>query len=92
MSYIEKEYEEFVAEMEEKFPEFFKDKHYGGFAVGKGWWRIIERLCDNIKFHIDNQKRMTELYKQRPDLEHLKDAKEVEFKKYEDGTTRWDWK
>jgi hypothetical protein len=79
MSYIEKEYEEFVAEMEEKFPEFFIDKQYGGFCVGKGWWKIIESLCDNIQHHINQQKRLAELYAKDPSLTYLEGAKEVEF-------------
>jgi hypothetical protein len=79
MSYTSEEYEAFEARMEEKFPEFFKDKHYGGFAVGAGWWHIIESLCHNIKHHIDNQKRLADLYAKDPSLEHIKDAKEVPF-------------
>jgi hypothetical protein len=46
------EYEAFAKQMEEKFPLMFAGK-YGGFAVGKGWWHIIETLCRNIQGHID---------------------------------------
>jgi len=45
--YNEKEYDEFVARMHEKFPNMFA-KPYGGFSVGQGWWDIIESLCAQI--------------------------------------------
>jgi hypothetical protein len=38
--------------MEGKFPKMFSGK-YGGFAVGKGWYTVLEILCDNIQHHID---------------------------------------
>ena len=50
--YNEKDYDEFSKMMEEKFPEIFKNR-YGGFAVGSGWWPIIETLCANIQSHIN---------------------------------------
>lgn len=43
----EEQYEEFVQRMETKYPEMFS-KPYGGFAVGLGWWPIIEGLCAEI--------------------------------------------
>lgn len=46
------EYDAFAKRMEEKFPAMFVGA-YGGFAVGKGWWHIIEALCSNIQSHID---------------------------------------
>lgn len=46
------EYEAFVNGMEAKFPEMLANP-YGGFAVGKGWFPILEKLCDNIQSHID---------------------------------------
>ena len=52
MSYTEQEYEEFEKRMHERFPKMFT-KPYGGFAIGKGWWHIIESLCANIQNHID---------------------------------------
>ena len=60
MSYTEQEYEEFEKRMHERFPEMFS-KPYGGFAVGKGWWKIIESLCANIQAHIDwkNERKET---------------------------------
>jgi hypothetical protein len=48
----EQVYESFSKQMEEKFPLMFANK-YGGFAVGAGWFPIIEALCSNIQSHID---------------------------------------
>jgi hypothetical protein len=50
--YNEQEYESFAKRMEERFPKMFGDQ-YGGFAVGSGWWPILEILCANIQSHID---------------------------------------
>jgi hypothetical protein len=38
--------------MEERFPKMFDGK-YGGFAVGKGWYPILEVLCTNVQSHLD---------------------------------------
>jgi hypothetical protein len=46
------EYEKFSKRMEEGFPLMFEGK-YGGFAVGAGWYPILESLCTNIQNHID---------------------------------------
>lgn len=46
------EYELFAKRMEEQYPKMFAMK-YGGFAVGKGWYPILELLCANIQQHID---------------------------------------
>jgi hypothetical protein len=37
----------------------FADR-YGGFAVGAGWWPILEALCANIQSHIDWRNRESE--------------------------------
>ena len=50
--YNEEQYSEFAKKMEERFPKMFEGK-YGGFAVGPGWWPILESLCNNIQRHID---------------------------------------
>jgi hypothetical protein len=47
------EYEVFVKSMEEKYPKMLADK-YGGFAIGKGWWIIVDKLMGQIQWHIDN--------------------------------------
>jgi hypothetical protein len=50
--YNEDQYVQFAKSMEERFPKMFAGK-YGGFAVGPGWWLILESLCSNIQSHID---------------------------------------
>lgn len=54
--YTEEQYNEFAKRMEEQFPKMFAGK-YGGFAIGAGWWPIIESLCANIQSHIDWQNK-----------------------------------
>ncbi len=63
----ENQYDEFAKRMEERFPKMFSQP-YGGFAVGPGWWPIIESLCANIQSRIDwwNQNRET-----RPVIEQV---------------------
>ena len=50
--YTESQYEEFVKRMVEAYPKMFAEP-YGGFAVGPGWWPILEALCSQIQHHID---------------------------------------
>jgi hypothetical protein len=47
------EYEVFAKSMEEKYSKMLAGK-YGGFAIGKGWWIIIDKLMGNIQWHIDS--------------------------------------
>lgn len=54
--YSEEQYEAFAKKMEERFPKMFAGQ-YGGFAVGAGWWPILESLCANIQHHIDWQNK-----------------------------------
>jgi hypothetical protein len=49
---MSEQYEAFAKRMEEKHPKMFSGQ-YGGFAVGTGWWPIIEALCSNIQSHSD---------------------------------------
>ncbi len=65
--YNEQEYEAFAKRMEETYPKMFSQP-YGGFAVGAGWWPIIESLCANIQSRIDwwNKNRET-----RPVIEQV---------------------
>ena len=51
-------YDEFCALMETKFPKMYKGKRYGGFAIGEGWWHIIESLSANIYHHVEHQRNM----------------------------------
>ena len=55
-------YEVFAKRMEEKFPKMFGHGRYGGFAVGEGWWPILEALCANIQRHIDWKQEQKEKY------------------------------
>jgi hypothetical protein len=48
----EDRYEAFAKRMEEKYPKMFSKPH-GGFAIGEGWWPIIESLCANIQNYIN---------------------------------------
>jgi hypothetical protein len=49
---MSEEYEVFAEKMEKQYPKMFENK-YGGFAVGAGWYPILEALCANIQSHID---------------------------------------
>ena len=65
--YTEEQYNEFAKGMEAKYPKMFANP-YGGFAVGVGWWPIIESLCANIQSHTEwwNTNR-----KERPIVEQV---------------------
>lgn len=42
----------FAKGMAEKFPRYFgEDKRYGGFAIGEGWYPIIETLITQIDYY-----------------------------------------
>jgi hypothetical protein len=48
-------------EMQDYFPTVFPKMfvgHYGGIAVGKGWFNILRVLCQNIQTHIDWKNRL----------------------------------
>jgi hypothetical protein len=57
---MSEEYDAFEKRLTEKYPAMFS-KPFGGFAIGKGWWPIIEALCANIQSHTDwwNKNRET---------------------------------
>lgn len=59
--YNEQEYDVFEQRMKEKYPKMFAQP-YGGFAVGAGWWPILESLCANIQSHIDWKQQQQEKY------------------------------
>lgn len=59
--YNEDDYDAFQAKMEEAYPKMFS-KPYGGFAVGVGWWPILERLCSNIDQHVKWKQEQKEKY------------------------------
>ena len=60
---MSEEYEVFAKKMEEQFPKMFAEQ-YGGFAVGAGWWPILEALCANIQQHLDWKNREVEVVPQ----------------------------
>jgi hypothetical protein len=49
------QYKQFSDKMEADFPAMFSGR-YGGFAIGPGWYSLIETLCQNIQQHIDQSK------------------------------------
>ena len=70
----EDRYEVFAKRMEEKYPKMFAGK-YGGFAIGEGWWPIIESLCANIQSHTDwwNKNRETRPVVEQVVVEQIKE-------------------
>ena len=53
---MSEEYELFAKKMETTYPKMFAGR-YGGFAVGAGWYPILEILCSNIQHHLDWKNR-----------------------------------
>ena len=52
-------YDTFSAKMTEKFPRYFGEgKRYGGFAIGEGWYPIIETLVSEIDHYTKWQRNM----------------------------------
>lgn len=54
------EYEKFAERLEKSYPKMYGGK-YGGFAVGKGWYPIIERLSASIQQHIEWKNKDSEV-------------------------------
>jgi len=48
----EAKYDEFIKDLETKYPKMFAEP-YGGVSTGPGWWPIIQALCANIQSHTD---------------------------------------
>lgn len=57
------DYEKFAERMEKSYPKMYAGK-YGGFAVGKGWYPIIERLSSNIQQHLEWKNRESQVVPQ----------------------------
>jgi hypothetical protein len=55
------ENDEFTKRMEAKYPKMLSGQ-YGGFAIGKGWYHIIELLFAHIQSHIDWNNARNERY------------------------------
>jgi hypothetical protein len=52
-------HDNFTAKMAEKFPRYFGEgKHYGGFAIGAGWYPIIESLMIQIHHYTKWKRNM----------------------------------
>jgi hypothetical protein len=50
-------YEQFEKHMAEKYPRYFGEgKRYGGFAIGEGWYQIIESLVGNIDHYTKHRR------------------------------------
>ena len=55
-------YEEFAKNMAEKYPRYCgDDSHFGGFAIGEGWYHIVETLIAQID-HYTKWKRNMRAY------------------------------
>lgn len=48
-------YEEFEARLTAKYGNMFHPR-LGGFAIGQGWFHIVEELCNNIAGYLKNLK------------------------------------
>ena len=57
----DQEYEVFAKRMETNFPLMFAGQ-YGGFAVGAGWYPIIEALCGQIESHLKHRNGLAAQY------------------------------
>jgi len=58
-NYTEQQYEEFVSNLEAKYPKMFGEP-YGGVAVGAGWRPVISNLCANIQHYLNWKNRTSE--------------------------------
>jgi hypothetical protein len=71
---MSQDYEVFVKRLEETYPNMFSQR-YGGIAVSRGWWPIIETLCANIQSHTDwwNKNRETRPVVEQVVVEQIKE-------------------
>ena len=53
--YESKAHEEFEARLTAKYGDMFHPR-LGGFAIGPGWYHIVEELCGNIAWHLKGLK------------------------------------
>lgn len=61
-------HDNFASKMAEKYPRYFGEgKRYGGFAIGEGWYLIIEQLVAEIDHYTKWRRNMraNDLRKQR---------------------------
>jgi hypothetical protein len=52
----EAKYDEFIKDLETKYPKMLAEP-YGGVALGAGWWPIIQALCSQIQHYTDWQNK-----------------------------------
>jgi hypothetical protein len=57
-------YEQFVSYMEKTHPKMFSGQ-YGGFAIGPGWWHVVEMLCKNIQSYTDWKAKMADQFPEK---------------------------
>lgn len=87
----ESQHDIFAKKMAEKYPRYFgEDQHYGGFAIGEGWYPIIESLVGQID-HYTKWKRNNRVYglrKQRAKNKGLEAM--IKFQARGKEPTSWD--
>lgn len=79
-------YEKFEEVMHAKYPRMFS-RGYGGFAIGEGWFKIIEALCTQIDSHVKwkrGQRARDLIYnrkqKRNPQVEEYEEFSETGFR------------
>lgn len=83
----------FAAKMAEKFPRYFGDgKRYGGFAIGEGWYPIIEALVSEIDHYTKWRRNMRarDLLQVRVKARGMEAMIEFMAGKKERGPSEWD--
>ena len=64
------DYEQFENEMKSKYPKMFSQP-FGGFAIGKGWYPIIDSLCRQIQHHVEWKQEQKEKYRRGSGCEQV---------------------
>lgn len=60
MKEIYDDYDKFEKYMETKYPKMLSEG-YGGFAIGKGWYQIVDSLCNQIQNYLNWQKEVPQV-------------------------------
>jgi len=60
-------YDEFAKRMEATYPDMLSEP-YGGFAIGEGWWPIVESLLKNIYSYFKLNNKLVEKHPEDFDL------------------------
>lgn len=69
-----------------KYPELVGKSRFGGFAVGDGWYDIIDTLCGMITYHIKNHNEDVAYRKAR-----IADGSKTESDYSAELLTEWEW-